>query len=77
MSREQAVKRAELMAKIRTIFINKNILEVETPLLSHATVTSPYIDSFTVAVQLEKKKHFLSTNITGICDETVIGRRIW
>ena len=38
-------KRAELFAKIRAFFAKREVLEVETPLLSHASVTDPYIMS--------------------------------
>ena len=39
-------QRAELFAKIRQFMIERNILEVETPILSHATVTDVQLDSF-------------------------------
>ncbi len=38
--------RATLLAKIRDFFIERNVLEVETPLLSPATVTDVYLQSF-------------------------------
>jgi elongation factor P--(R)-beta-lysine ligase len=38
--------RAKLFADIREFFAERQILEVETPLLSHATVTDPYLHSF-------------------------------
>lgn len=38
--------RAELLQKIRLFFHQKNILEVETPLIGTASATDPYIDSF-------------------------------
>jgi elongation factor P--(R)-beta-lysine ligase len=38
--------RAEILAKIRAFFSTRNILEVETPLLSHSTITDPNIHSF-------------------------------
>lgn len=41
-------QRAGLMAKIRNFFAQKNILEVETPILASATVTNPYIASFAI-----------------------------
>jgi elongation factor P--(R)-beta-lysine ligase len=39
-------QRAELLAKIRQFMIERNILEVETPILSHATVTDVQLYSF-------------------------------
>lgn len=37
--------RAEILQKIRHFFAERGVLEVETPLLSHATVTDPHIIS--------------------------------
>ena len=37
--------RAELLARIRGFFDSRGVLEVETPVLGHATVTDPYIES--------------------------------
>ena len=39
--------RAAILSKIRAFFAERNVLEVETPLLSHNTVTNPYIQSIT------------------------------
>ncbi|HSW69983.1 MAG TPA: elongation factor P--(R)-beta-lysine ligase [Gammaproteobacteria bacterium] len=36
-------KRAEIIQQIRVFFRDRNILEVDTPLLSHATVTDPHV----------------------------------
>ncbi len=36
-------QRAVLIAKIRHFFAERNIVEVETPVLSHATVTDPFV----------------------------------
>ncbi len=44
--------RAELIAKIRHFFQLRGVLEVETPLLSHATVTDLHLQSFTSTYQL-------------------------
>ena len=38
--------RAETYTKIRQFMAERNILEVETPVLSHATVTDMQLDSF-------------------------------
>lgn len=44
-------KRAEIIANIRQFFSSRGVLEVDTPLLSHATVTDPHIAS--IATDLE------------------------
>lgn len=38
--------RAEIIAKIRDFFAQRNVLEVETPLLGYSTATDPYLTSF-------------------------------
>lgn len=38
--------RAKTLAKIRNFFAMRSVTEVETPLLSHATNPSPYLNSF-------------------------------
>jgi elongation factor P--(R)-beta-lysine ligase len=38
--------RAKLLADIRQFFLERQVLEVETPLLCHATVTDPHLHSF-------------------------------
>lgn len=38
-------QRAEIISRIRAFFAERSVLEVETPLLSHATVTDPHIMS--------------------------------
>ncbi len=42
--------RAMLYQKIRTFFSERNVLEVETPLLCQHTVTDPHIESFIVPI---------------------------
>ena len=39
-------ERAVLLAQLRTFFSDRAVLEVETPLLSHATVPDPGIEIF-------------------------------
>jgi len=41
-----ARQRALILQKVRQFFVNKNILEVETPLLCSGTVTDVYLDAF-------------------------------
>ena len=40
--------RAKTLAKIRAFFAKRNIVEVETPLLSHATNPTPHLASFSI-----------------------------
>lgn len=39
-------RRAQLLADVRLFFAQKKVLEVETPILSLAAPTAPYLDSF-------------------------------
>lgn len=43
---EMLKKRAEFNTQIRRFFADKNIMEVETPVLSHGTVTDVHLDAF-------------------------------
>jgi lysyl-tRNA synthetase-like protein GenX len=40
--------RARIVAQIRRFFAERNVLEVETPVLSHCAVSDPFIDSLEV-----------------------------
>ncbi|HSH30168.1 MAG TPA: EF-P lysine aminoacylase EpmA [Thiohalobacter sp.] len=40
--------RAQLLARIRDFFAERNVLEVETPLLSHSGLPTPQLESFAV-----------------------------
>lgn len=51
--------RAETLAKIRNFFAQRNVLEVETPLLAHSTATDVYIQSLTLDSQLSGSKETL------------------
>jgi len=44
-SLKQLQKRAQILSSIRAFFAKKNVLEVETPVLCHTSVTDPYIQS--------------------------------
>lgn len=44
---KQVQSRAQLLAQIRAFFYERNVMEVETPLLSHATITDPQLSPFT------------------------------
>lgn len=58
--------RADVLAKIRSFMNDRGILEVETPILSHATVTDPHIESFVTTYhsprQPESKQLYLQTS---------------
>jgi len=45
-------QRAAIIAKIRKFFFDRNVLEVETPLLCESTVTSPHIQSISTRENL-------------------------
>lgn len=53
-------KRAELLQQVRAFFQQRKVLEVETPILSRAGNTDPYIDSFNVINSSEI--HYLHTS---------------
>lgn len=52
--------RSEFINKIREFFRERDVLEVETPILSHATVTDPYIQS--VEVPMGESKVYMQTS---------------
>lgn len=53
-------RRAELLARLRSFFAERNILEVETPLLCSSGITDPSIEPFTVACDASPR--FLQTS---------------
>ncbi|MSR16896.1 MAG: EF-P lysine aminoacylase GenX [Methylococcaceae bacterium] len=56
-------KRARMLNCIRTFFLERNVLEVETPLLSHTCGTEPQLDFFTSIFEFIKpEKLFLQTS---------------
>ena len=58
--RSRALARARLYQAIRQFFAERNVLEVETPLLCEYTVTDPHIHSFSVPVG--NKHYYLQTS---------------
>jgi len=54
--------RAQLIAKIRNFFWQRDFLEVETPLLSHATVTDLHLSSLEVRSRLFTHPLYLQTS---------------
>lgn len=64
-SKQALVERAKLYQTVREFFKNKQVLEVETPLLSYAGVTDPFINSFEVYQPFDtalKNKYYLQTS---------------
>jgi len=62
--------RADLLKKIRLFFQERKVLEVETPYLSAAATTDPYIDSFVISGHTDSLPDSTSTDITST-DSTV------
>lgn len=62
MDWQHAKQRANVLAQIRTFFLARNVIEVDTPLLTHATVTDVHLDAFTTQYNYSKDSH---------CDESV------
>ena len=57
-------KRAELLAQLREFFAEKNILEVETPVLANAPVTDLHIQSLFSEIDLGQgpQTYYLQTS---------------
>jgi len=49
-------QRAQLLTKIRDFFSKHDVLEVETPLLSHSSITDPNLHSFTTQYNASNKQ---------------------
>ncbi|PHS26195.1 MAG: EF-P lysine aminoacylase GenX [Methylophaga sp.] len=63
---ETLKKRAQYLADVRLFFAERGVWEVETPILSTAAPTAPYLDSFTtdyipIGTQT-KQRHYLQTS---------------
>lgn len=52
-------RRADTLSRIRYFFAQRNVLEVETPLLTHSTATDVYIQSLTLDSQVTGAKETL------------------
>lgn len=57
MNWQNAKQRAEVLAQIRAFFLARNVIEVETPLLSHATVTDVHLDAFITQYNYSQESH--------------------
>ena len=53
-------RRAQLLADVRHFFATRGVMEVDTPILSAAAPTAPYLDSF--ATQLHDVPYYLQTS---------------
>ena len=58
MSWENAIKRAEILAKIRAFFLAKNVVEVETPILASSTVTDVHLEAFATQYHYSQASHY-------------------
>jgi len=63
---EKLKARAEFYAQIRAFFYKRNVLEVETPLLSISTATDPHLESICALVKTQmdqvEQNYFLHTS---------------
>ncbi len=62
---ETLKRRAQLLADVRRFFSDRDVLEVETPVLSQAAPTAIYLDSFSTVYQpagLKPKSYYLQTS---------------
>ena len=64
MSLEMAYKRAAMMTQIRQFFAERDVLEVQTPLMSQAANTDVFVPSIStnVTVQDRPQTHYLHTS---------------
>lgn len=61
MNWNTAKKRAFILAQVRAFFSEKNVIEVETPMLSNATVTDVHLDAFETRYNYAADSHFDKT----------------
>ena len=52
--------RARLLQSIRAFFVERNVLEVETPVLSPAAITDPQLESF--STRFQQRDYYLQTS---------------
>ncbi len=63
IGRDMLIKRNRFMQQIRAFFASRDVLEVDTPLLSGVTATDPHLDSYEVLnPSAPEKKLFLLTS---------------
>lgn len=61
-SRQTLKTKARMLSQLRAFFAEKDILEVQTPLLSQAGNTEPSIESFATVQQHNNQSSFLNTS---------------
>jgi len=57
---ENIKTRARILQSIRAFFTERNVLEVETPVLSAAAITDPQLESFSLCFQ--RREYYLNTS---------------
>jgi len=62
MTQQHRICRAQLLADIRRFFVERGVLEVETPILSRHTVTDVHIESFQVKDCNSSQFYYLQTS---------------
>ena len=62
MNWPHAKQRAQVLGQIRAFFLARNVIEVETPILAHATVTDAHLDTFVTHYNYSQDNH---------CDESI------
>lgn len=62
MSWQHAKQRAKVLSDIRSFFAVRNVVEVDTPILAHATVTDVHLDAFNTQYNYSADSH---------CDESI------
>jgi lysyl-tRNA synthetase class 2 len=60
--RNRLVERAQLYGHCRRFFAERGVLEVETPVLSRATVSDPHLASLATTMQGQQHPYFLQTS---------------
>ena len=61
-TRQSLVRRAVMLARAREFFAARNVLEVETPILSDAAVSDPQIESLSTRVTGRSSPYYLNTS---------------
>jgi len=57
---EKIKARAAMYAQLRAFFFQRNILEVETPILSRSTATDPQLESISAQLRIQAGQEFLN-----------------
>ena len=61
-SQSMLILRARLLQRIRAFFLEREVLEVETPIMSSAAVTDPHIESYAINAPHLDKTRYLHTS---------------